>query len=76
MTEPPGSGKTMLARALPTILPRLSIDEALDITGIYSIADFTRVGILSLALTPLTIAFIAPSGLRRFCARCLFPSVL
>ncbi len=34
---PPGSGKTMLARALPTIMPKLDFDEALDVTRIYSI---------------------------------------
>lgn len=39
MIGPPGSGKTLLARALPGILPRMSIDEALDVTRIYSIAD-------------------------------------
>ncbi len=39
MVGPPGSGKTLLARALPGILPQLSIDEALDVTRIYSIAD-------------------------------------
>jgi len=33
----PGSGKTMLARALPGILPRLSEEEALEVTKIYSI---------------------------------------
>jgi len=36
---PPGSGKTLLARALPGILPHMTIDEALDVTRIYSIAD-------------------------------------
>lgn len=36
---PPGAGKTLLARALPSILPRLSLTEALDITRIYSVAD-------------------------------------
>ncbi|PID52265.1 MAG: magnesium chelatase [Candidatus Moraniibacteriota bacterium] len=35
---PPGSGKTLLARTFVTILPRLSYDEILDITKIYSIA--------------------------------------
>ncbi len=34
---PPGAGKTLLARALPTILPPLSFEEALDVTRIYSI---------------------------------------
>ncbi len=36
---PPGAGKTLLARALPSILPRLTLTEALDITRIYSVAD-------------------------------------
>lgn len=35
----PGAGKTLLARALPSILPRLTLAEALDITRIYSVAD-------------------------------------
>jgi magnesium chelatase family protein len=35
----PGAGKTLLARALPSILPRLSLDEALEVTHIYSVAD-------------------------------------
>jgi magnesium chelatase family protein len=39
MTGPPGSGKTLLARAVPAILPHMSIDEALDVTRIYSVAD-------------------------------------
>jgi hypothetical protein len=39
MSGPPGSGKTLLARALPGILPGLSIEEALDITKIYPVAD-------------------------------------
>ncbi len=36
---PPGAGKTLMARAMPSILPLLSIDEALDVTRVYSVAD-------------------------------------
>ena len=39
LAGPPGAGKTLLARALPSILPRMTIDEALDVTRIYSVAD-------------------------------------
>lgn len=35
---PPGAGKTMLARRIPSIMPKLSFDEALELTRIYSIA--------------------------------------
>jgi len=39
MIGPPGAGKTLLARAMPGILPHMSIEEALDVTRIYSVAD-------------------------------------
>ena len=35
---PPGSGKTMMARRLPSILPPMSVDEALEATKLYSVA--------------------------------------
>src|SRR3989442_12013126 len=44
MIGPPGSGKTMLARRLPTILPQMSLDEALETTKIHSVAGVLPVG--------------------------------
>lgn len=38
LVGPPGSGKSMVAQRIPTILPGLSLEEALEISGIYSIA--------------------------------------
>jgi magnesium chelatase family protein len=38
LVGPPGGGKTMLARRLPSVLPPLEFDEALDITMIHSVA--------------------------------------
>ena len=41
MVGPPGAGKTMLARRLPSILPALTSDEALEVTAIHSVAGLT-----------------------------------
>lgn len=38
MIGPPGAGKTMLARCLPSILPAMTFDEALEVTKIHSVA--------------------------------------
>ncbi len=38
MSGPPGAGKTLMARALPGILPRMSPAESLEVTKIYSVA--------------------------------------
>jgi len=38
MVGPPGAGKTLLARATPTMLPRMTMAEALEVTKIYSVA--------------------------------------
>ncbi len=39
MSGPPGAGKTLIAKSLPSILPRMSVDEALEVTKIYSVAS-------------------------------------
>lgn len=44
LTGPPGAGKTLLARSLPSILPRLSLQEALEISRIYSVSDLLPEG--------------------------------
>ena len=44
MIGPPGSGKTMLAKRLPSILPRLSLDESIVTTKIHSIAGVLPAG--------------------------------
>ena len=52
---PPGAGKTMLARRLPTILPELSEEEALEVIAIHSVA-----GVLSEDITLGARPFRAP----------------
>ena len=52
MKGPPGSGKTMMARRLPTILPDLTFEEALETTKIYSVMGMLKNGTPLLAARP------------------------
>lgn len=52
MIGPPGSGKTMLARRMPTIIPDMTLDEALETTKIHSIAGLLSPGTSLVATRP------------------------
>lgn len=44
LSGPPGAGKTLLARSLPSILPPMNEEETLEVTRIYSVAGLLKVG--------------------------------
>ena len=52
MVGPPGAGKTMLAMRLPTILPPLTMEEALEVTKVYSISGKVPAGTGLLTIRP------------------------
>jgi magnesium chelatase family protein len=58
----PGSGKTLLARTLPSILPNLSLEEALEITKIYSIAGYLPSGEALIRTRPFRAPHHTASG--------------
>jgi magnesium chelatase family protein len=59
----PGTGKTMLARRLPTILPPLSRDEAIEVTRIHSVAGDHADGLVSVRPFRAPHHTISPAGL-------------
>lgn len=52
MIGPPGSGKTMLARRLPSVLPEMSFDESIETTKIHSVTGLLRKGQPLIATRP------------------------
>ena len=67
MIGPPGSGKSMMARALPSILPPLTKEESIETTRIHSVAGFTGNGASLITQRPFrhphhTISNVALTG--------------
>ena len=52
MIGPPGSGKTMLARRVPTILPMMALEESLETTRVHSVAGLIEPGQALVATRP------------------------
>lgn len=63
MEGAPGTGKTMLARRLPTILPPLTREEAIEVTRIHSVAGIHADGLITMRPFRAPHHTISPAGL-------------
>lgn len=65
MVGPPGSGKSMLAKRMPSILPDMTFDESIETTNIYSIAGALPQGISLIKSRPFRSPHhtVSPAGL-------------
>jgi len=62
MIGPPGAGKTLMAKCLPTILPPLTLDESLETTRIWSAAGKLAAGTSLMAVRPVRTPHHSTSG--------------
>lgn len=73
MLGPPGSGKTMLARRLPGLLPELTLNEALDVTRVHSVSGLLPAGIGLLRTRPFRSPHHNVSSVGLIGGGCEFP---